>query len=133
MKRESYDCLTIAEQPLWPPLGCKKRQFKMVNNICSFFSGFAKGSHQLKKKNGILWIKFTNGLLWAFDCLFKVQGGLSRLCESSFHPKNFVFFTSKIVHKKIEIGIHKSGTPRGGQRFMNFIHKIPFFFNRWFP
>ena len=44
-----------------------------------------------------------------------------------FTLKISFFFTSKIEQKKIKIGIHKSGTPRGGQRFMNFIHKIPFF------
>ena len=44
---------------------------------------------------------------------FKVQG---RLYESSFHPKQivFFFFTSKIKQIKIKIEIHKSGTGGGG-------------------
>ena len=33
----------------------------------------------------------------------------------------------------MKIGIHKSGTGRGCQRFMNFIHKILFFLIDGFP
>ena len=32
-----------------------------------------------------------------------------------------------------KIGVHKSGTPWGGQRSMNFIHKILFFLIDGFP
>ena len=32
-----------------------------------------------------------------------------------------------------KIGVHKSGTPWGGQRSMNFIHKIQFFLIDGFP
>ena len=46
---------------------------------------------------------------------------------------NISFFYIENSAKKIKIGIHKIGTPRGGQHFMNFIHKIPFFLIDGFP
>ena len=41
---------------------------------------------------------------------------------------NISFFYVEFRAKKIKNRNSKSGTG-GGQRFMNFIHKIPFFFN----
>ena len=64
-------------------------------------------------------------LLIAFS---RFKGGFQgRLCESSFHPKHFIFFTSNLEQKKIKIGIQKVG--QGGSAFYEFYSQNSFFLN----
>ena len=65
------------------------------------------------------------------------SGGASKVFTDPMktfkNPGNVIFFTSKEGQKKKRIGVHKSGMGGLGQRFMNSIHKIPFFLIDGFP